>query len=74
MDSTGGGCGICMNVCPWNKPKGGLHSLVRAINKRTSIFNSLFVASDKILGYGKPLSPEKWWEMDLPIYGVDTRR
>jgi epoxyqueuosine reductase len=74
MDSTGGGCGICMNACPWNKPNGVIHSLVRAINEKTSRFDRFFVAADKILGYGKLLRPEKWWEMDLPIYGIDTRR
>lgn len=74
MDSTGGGCGLCMHVCPWNKSKGVLHSLVRAMNKRTSLFNRFFVAADRIFGYGKPLRPEKWWEMDLPVYGIDTRR
>lgn len=65
MDSTGGGCGICMNVCPWNKPEGWLHSGVRAIVRRTALLNRLFVGGDKICGYGKPLSPEKWWELRL---------
>lgn len=73
-DSTGGGCGICLNVCPWNKPKGLLHSLVRAIIKRTLLFNRFIVAADKFFGYGKPSNPEKWWEADLPTYGIDTRR
>ena len=72
--STGGTCGICLNVCPWNKPKGLIHSLIRATIKRTSVFNKIFVAADKFFGYGKPLEPDKWWEMDLPTYGIDTRR
>lgn len=73
-DSTGGGCGICLPVCPWNKPKGLLHSFVRFIIKRTSLLNRFFVAADKFFGYGKPLDPEKWWNLDLPTYGIDTKR
>ena len=74
MDSTGGGCGICLHVCPWNKPKGILHTLVKGIINRTSIFNRFFVAADKLLGYGQPLDPETWWDLDLPPYGIDNRR
>ncbi len=33
-----------------------------------------FVAADKFFGYGKPMDPEKWWNLDLPTYGIDTRR
>jgi len=73
-ESTGGGCGICLPVCPWNKPRGILHSLVRAVIKKTSFFNRFFVAADKFFGYGKPMDPEKWWNLDLPTYGIDTRR
>lgn len=73
-DSTGGGCGICLNACPWNKPKGIIHSLVKGMIRRTSRFNRFFAAADKFFGYGKPLNPEKWWDLDLPTYGIDTRR
>jgi epoxyqueuosine reductase QueG len=69
-----GGCGICLPVCPWNKPRGILHSLVRAVIKKTALFNRLLVAADKFFGYGKPMDPEKWWNLDLPTYGIDTRR
>lgn len=46
---------------------------VKAIIKRTTLFNRLLVKLDKILGYGKPLSPEEWWRKKLPTYGIDTR-
>lgn len=72
--STGGTCGICMNACPWNKPAGLIHKAVKATVKKTTSFNTLFVTADKLFGYGKPLDPERWWEMDLPSYGVHTRR
>ena len=57
-----------------NKPRGILHSWVRAVIKKTPLFNRLFVAADKFFGYGKPMDPEKWWNLDLPTYGIDTRR
>jgi epoxyqueuosine reductase len=67
-------CGICLNVCPWNKPKGLLHTLIKAIIKKTSLFNKFFVTADKFFGYGKQGDPEKWWKLKLPTYGIDTRR
>jgi len=73
-ESTGGTCGTCLAVCPWNKPKGLLHAIVRGIIKRTSVFNRFFVWADRRFGYGKPLAPVKWWDLDLPTYGIDTRR
>ena len=73
-ESTGGTCGICLAVCPWNKPKGLLHTLVKGIIKKTPLFNRFFVWADKFFGYGKPIDPEKWWDLDLPTYGIDTCR
>ena len=73
-NSMGSTCGICLNVCPWNKPKGLLHTAVKAIIKRTSLFNRFFVFADKLFGYGKAMDPERWWELDPPAYGIDNRR
>jgi reductive dehalogenase len=73
-ESTGGGCGICLPVCPWNKPNTLLHRTVKAIIRRTTRFNRLLVRLDKMLGYGKPLSPEKWWRRKHPTYGIDTKQ
>lgn len=72
-ESTGGGCGICLPVCPWNKPNTLLHRMVKAVIKRTTPFNRLLVTLDKRLGYGKPLSAEEWWRKKLPAYGIDTK-
>ncbi|MFC1869581.1 reductive dehalogenase, partial [Thermodesulfobacteriota bacterium] len=73
-ESTDGGCGICLYVCPWNKPKGLLHSFVKGIIKRTTLFNRFFLAGHKFFGYGKPMTAEQWWNLDLPTYGFDSRR
>jgi reductive dehalogenase len=73
-ESTGGGCGICLPVCPWNKPNTFLFRMVKAVVRRTTLFNRLLVKLDKMLGYGKPLSPEEWWRKKISTYGIDTRQ
>jgi reductive dehalogenase len=50
---NGGSCAICIRVCPYNKPKGWLHSSVRKIVETTPLFDRLFVKLDKVFGYGK---------------------
>jgi reductive dehalogenase len=47
------GCAVCIRTCPWNKPQGMIHNFVRAVNKRTSLFDWLFVRGDEWMGYGK---------------------
>jgi reductive dehalogenase len=54
-------CTICISVCPFNKPAGQLHDAVRAVVRRTTIFNRLFAWMDDVLGYGKLQSAEKFW-------------
>jgi len=46
-------CSNCIRVCPFNKPKGWLHSTVRKTVKTTPLFNRFFIKIDQILGYGK---------------------
>jgi len=46
-------CAVCIRVCPWNKPPGLLHSLVRKTAKTTPLFDRFFVKMDRLLGYGK---------------------
>jgi reductive dehalogenase len=60
---TGGTCGICLYVCPWNKPNTILFRLIKGIIRRTSLLNRFFLAADKFFGYGRPMKPEKWWDM-----------
>jgi len=52
-DKNEGSCSNCIRVCPFNKPQGWLHSLIRKTVKTTPIFNRFFVKMDRILGYGK---------------------
>jgi len=46
-------CSNCIRVCPYNKPHGWLHSLVKKTVKTTPVFDRLFVKMDRALGYGK---------------------
>lgn len=48
-----GSCEVCIRVCPFNKPKGLLHSSVRKVVKTSPLFDKLFVKIDGALGYGK---------------------
>lgn len=72
-ESKSGACGICLPVCPWNKPNTLVFRTIKAVVKRTTVFNRFLVKLDKMLGYGKPLSTEDWWRKKLPTYGIDTR-
>lgn len=51
-------CENCIRSCPWNKPKGWLHSAVRGVVAYTHVFDSLFVKVDSALGYGKQVLTE----------------
>jgi reductive dehalogenase len=54
-------CVNCVRVCPYNKPEGLLHGFVKAVTRRTSLFNRFFLWGDGLMGYDKPLSAEKFW-------------
>jgi len=58
---SGNSCGRCIKVCPWNKPEGWTHDLVRWMIEHTPSMNSLIIKMDDIWGYGKPNMDKKWW-------------
>lgn len=58
---NGTGCSVCIRVCPFNKPAGLSHDLVRAAIRRTTVLNGLFVRFDKLFGYDKRLSAGRFW-------------
>lgn len=64
------GCTNCIRVCSWNKPSGLLHTFVRGIIKRTSLFDYILVKGDDLMGYGKQVledtPSEKIWGSALP--------
>ena len=57
-------CANCMRVCVFNKPKGILHEAVRAVIRRTTIFNKLFLWGDTWMGYDKPIPAEEFWNSE----------
>ncbi len=52
------GCANCIRVCPWNKPRGMLHDIVRGTVERTSVLNRIFIKMDELMGYGKQVLRE----------------
>ena len=52
-NNSGIDCSNCIRTCPFNKPKGLLHDVVRGIIRHSRIFNRTLVFMDDLLGYGK---------------------
>ena len=65
-------CATCLAVCPFaKKDKSFIHHVVEATVAKTTIFNSLFTKMDGLMGYDKPKDPASWWDLDLPMHGID---
>lgn len=54
-------CGRCIKVCPWNKPTGWTHDMVRWIVMHAPFVNGFIIKMDNIWGYGKPQKEKQWW-------------
>jgi reductive dehalogenase len=54
-------CGRCIKVCPWNKPQGWTHDVVRWLIKHAPFLDSFIVQMDDICSYGKQDIKDKWW-------------
>jgi reductive dehalogenase len=46
-------CAVCLRSCPFNKPDGMLHTIVRKTIGKTSSFDRLFIRMDKTFRYGE---------------------
>ncbi|MCX6013625.1 MAG: reductive dehalogenase, partial [Chloroflexi bacterium] len=60
-NQNGSGCGHCIKVCPWNKPRKWYHDTVRWTLERSDIARRIMVRLDDMLGYGKQDIHDKWW-------------
>jgi reductive dehalogenase len=54
-------CANCIRTCPFNKPDGRLHDLVRWGICNTPWLNKLFLWGDDLLGYGKKGKADMFW-------------
>jgi reductive dehalogenase len=55
-------CANCIRVCPFNQPEGWHHDLVRAVIKRTKLFNQFFLWFDGLAGHDRQRDPATIWE------------
>ena len=61
MAQDGSDCGVCVRVCPFNKPPAMLHEWVRWGVKNTRWLDSLFIKMDDWLGYGERGKVSDFW-------------
>ena len=67
------GCSICFAVCPYSKKDyASLHGLVKGTAAVTPALDGLFTRMDRLFGYGRQKDPARWWELELPPFGIDT--
>jgi reductive dehalogenase len=57
-----GSCMNCIRSCPFNKPRGRIHDLVRWLIKRFWWLDLTLVKIDDLLGYDKQVSSDYWSE------------
>lgn len=56
------GCGICFRVCSFNKKPGPHHDVVKWFIRNVPALNKFWAWSDDLMGYGKRVPPERFWE------------
>ncbi len=55
-------CLNCIRTCPFNKPAGFLHQMVRlGVRQRRDWLNRFFVWGDEFFGYNKRRDPARFW-------------
>jgi reductive dehalogenase len=60
-NKLGSGCGVCINVCPWNKPFTPFHRFVQWTMRNIPLVRRFAIWGDDLMGYGKPKPKNKWW-------------
>jgi len=63
-NKLGSGCGVCVCVCPWNKPYTPFHRFVQWTMRNIPFARNFAVWGDEIMGYVPPNQKNKWW-LDL---------
>ncbi|MBC8506233.1 MAG: reductive dehalogenase [Anaerolineales bacterium] len=68
-------CGICFAVCPFaKKNKVWIHDWVKTGIATFPFLDGVIRSMDDAFSYGAQKDPEKWWQLDLPEYGIDTEQ
>jgi len=78
-NKKGSGCGVCVAVCPWNKPYTPFHRFVQWGMRNIPAARRFAVWGDELFGYDKPKLKNKWWldledidgELRIPTYSGD---
>ena len=77
MARRGTSCSLCLAACPWTKQsKTSLHDFSKILGAKLPFLTPAMVFLDDLFGYGPTSDPElfeKWWDLDLPEYGLDNR-
>ncbi|MFC1532277.1 reductive dehalogenase [Thermodesulfobacteriota bacterium] len=60
-NKVGSSCGVCINVCPWNKPYTPFHRFVQWTMRNIPFARRFAILGDDIMGYGMPKLENKWW-------------
>ena len=55
-------CTICRACCPYNKPNTRVHQTVRWFTDNVRWIDSFCIWADNLLGYGKPVKADNFWE------------
>ena len=55
-------CSNCIRSCPFNKPPGVLHDMVRWGIHNTPWLNKWFLWGDEVFGYGRKGNTDEFWE------------
>lgn len=59
---NGTDCSNCIRVCPFNKPPGFLHDMVRWGINNTRRLDRLYLWGDDVMGYGNRKSARNFWK------------
>lgn len=54
-------CSNCIRTCPFSKPVGRIHDMVRFSIRTMPVFNRFIVRADDLLGYGRSMQKRDYW-------------
>lgn len=69
-NKKGASCGVCIVVCPWNKPYTPFHRFIQWTMRNIPFARRFAVWGDELLGFDKPDLKAKWWYDLEDIDGV----